>query len=668
MKQKTGKRRQSVTMFLLSLLMVFALLARIDVQAAQYHAGADGDTFQYGSSVLPGDQIGYRYDEKWDELNQIAGLNISYYDRNGAFLSTDEIRVEKDKIGKENSFIVKEYTGTAIAKEEFKDWKVTEIQISEEGCLTQVGFRARSKKDYNIIYELNGGRNDGRNPDTYEAGVGVEKFEAPDKYIIQENPRTVVYLQFEGWYSDPEFTEPVDSIPPTAEGDKTLYAKFAGDTYKITYELDGGTVYIPNPETYTNGVGLPKGSFHDADKEYHRFTGWYKKTAAGEVKVEQIPADWAGDLTLYARYEPDEYKITYELDGGTNGAGNPDKYTGGVGVESFADASKAGHTFVGWFLRGPEGTGEEEKITRIPESMHLDLTLYAKFAVSEYPITYVLDGGTNGAGNPDKYTYGAGVAAFADASKEGHQFDGWYETADFSGARLEKIADTEHRAVTLYAKFVKSDDSTKQGEPTKEEKFKNEIDINAKIRVAPVGSRFSLRWGKVSGADGYEVYATSAYGKYPKKATVSTKGNKTSAKIKKINGKKIGEKSAYKFYVRAYKLVNGEKVTLAESIPVFSISKKNTKYSTTKHTRVEPKNLSLKSGGSGKIKGKTILFSSKKKALTKVPVKEFRFESTDKNVATVDAKGNVKAVGQGVCFVWVYARDGNAQRVKITVK
>ena len=46
------------------------------------------------------------------------------------------------------------------------------------------------------------------------------------------------------------------------------------------------------------------------------------------------------------------------------------------------------------------------------------MKLYAKFTANNYNIFYELDGGSNGEGNPDSYTYGIGVASLADAEKK----------------------------------------------------------------------------------------------------------------------------------------------------------------------------------------------------------------------------------------------------------
>ena len=97
------------------------------------------------------------------------------------------------------------------------------------------------------------------------------------------------------------------------------------------------------------------------------------------------------------------------------------------------------------------------------------MKLYAKFTANNYNIFYELDGGSNGEGNPDSYTYGIGVASFADAEKEGHTFEGWYADAEFT-TQITSIDATQIRDVTLHAKFVEDEEeTTTEEESTTEE-------------------------------------------------------------------------------------------------------------------------------------------------------------------------------------------------------
>ena len=68
------------------------------------------------------------------------------------------------------------------------------------------------------------------------------------------------------------------------------------------------------------------------------------------------------------------------------------------------------------------------------------------------------------------------------------------------------------------------------------------------------------------------------------------------------------------------------------------------------------------------IKAKTVLVDKKKKQLSNAHAKQFRYASSNKKVATVSSKGKITAVGKGSCVVYVYARNGYAKKVKVTVK
>ena len=79
--------------------------------------------------------------------------------------------------------------------------------------------------------------------------------------------------------------------------------------------------------------------------------------------------------------------------------------------------------------------------------------LYAKWEPSSYPITYHLNGGTNGS-NPTSYTAGSNID-LDDASKTAYVFKGWF-TANTGGS---KVTATEgaNGALELYARWAIED-------------------------------------------------------------------------------------------------------------------------------------------------------------------------------------------------------------------
>ncbi len=203
----------------------------------------------------------------------------------------------------------------------------------------------------------------------------------------------------------------------------------------------------------------------------------------------------------------------------------------------------------------------------------------------------------------------------------------------------------------------------------REEQEKNALFLNAKLKVTQAGKKISVAWGAMPGADGYDVYIQYCGKKYTAGSITAVKGGKTTQiTLKKVNGKALDLKKNYKIYVLAYKLADGKKVTLAKTIAAHIVGKNNKTFTNARAVKVKKKSYILRKGKTAKISASTVLAQKGKKQLTDAHAKEFRYASTDKKVAKVSAKGKIKAVGKGKCFIYVYARNGFAKKVKVTVK
>ena len=205
-------------------------------------------------------------------------------------------------------------------------------------------------------------------------------------------------------------------------------------------------------------------------------------------------------------------------------------------------------------------------------------------------------------------------------------------------------------------------------EPTKEEKA--EISMNAGFKISQTGSKINIKWGKVKEADGYDVYVTYCGMDFNKKKPNKTlkKNSLVSTTITKINGKKINLKKNYKIYVVAYRMVEGKKVKLARTITGHIVGRLNTKYSNVRKITLSKSKYSVKVGKTVKVKAKTVLVAQSKKQLSDAHAAEFRYASSNRNIATVDKNGKVKGVAKGTCTIYVYARNGYAKTVSVTVK
>ena len=233
--------------------------------------------------------------------------------------------------------------------------------------------------------------------------------------------------------------------------------------------------------------------------------------------------------------------------------------------------------------------------------------------------------------------------------------------------------------VTIDVGFEKDNKNTDDGgeedqgdteKPTANGKtaYENALSINSKLKVSQTGSKISIGWGKVNGADRYEVFAAYCGEKPSKKPYKVVKNGKLRLTIKKLNGKKLNLKKNYKFYVVAYKMVNGKKKKLGKTVTAHIVGRKNKKYSNPKKLTVKKSKFTLYVGKSAKIKASVVLVNQKKKSLSDKHAPKFRYASALPKIASVSKNGKIKALAKGKVTIWVYAKNGYAKKVKVTIK
>ena len=224
-------------------------------------------------------------------------------------------------------------------------------------------------------------------------------------------------------------------------------------------------------------------------------------------------------------------------------------------------------------------------------------------------------------------------------------------------------ADTEITADTTYTYTYVKKDVPVVVAPEKED----ELSINAGFKVTQKGSKITIKWGKVKGATGYEVYAAYCgknFSKIPAKRTTT----KTSVAVSKIGGKKINLKKNFKVYVKAIKKDGNKSTQLAKTMTGHIVGRKNTKYTNAKSITLLTKTIDVEVGKTYPVNAKTVLVSKKKKQLSDDHATEFRYASANESIATVDKKGNVKGISAGTTKIYVYSRNGLAKAVSVTVK
>ena len=170
-----------------------------------------------------------------------------------------------------------------------------------------------------------------------------------------------------------------------------------------------------------------------------------------------------------------------------------------------------------------------------------------------------------------------------------------------------------------------------------------------------------LKWTKQTGADGYVIYGNLCNSKgktYKLVKQVTIKDNTTTSWI----DTKLASGTYYKYYIKAYKLVDGKKVWIAKSKVVHSTTTGG-KYGNAKSVKVNKTSVSLAVGKTFSIKAEQVL---KDKPIA--GHQNIKYESGNSKVASVTSKGVIKAKKKGTCYIYVYAQNGMYKRIKVTVQ
>ena len=261
---------------------------------------------------------------------------------------------------------------------DFDGWYIKsggkEIKVEKISAGTSMNLTLYAKfktADYTVTYDLNGGVNDEDNLTTYNKETA----------LFTLLPATKEHYDFVAWV-DAE-SNPVTEIAGGSSGNITLTATYVPKPYEIEYVMNGGVNAPENPATYDIETAV---TLLPATKAGSMFAGWYAENDITSEKIETIALGTTGKVTVYAIFEAYPFIISYNPMGGTLPEENPTGYDPAVGVASFNSATKAGHTFIGWYS-SPE-FNDGELVTEIPAGTEQNFVLYAKFVLGTEGIAY----------------------------------------------------------------------------------------------------------------------------------------------------------------------------------------------------------------------------------------------------------------------------------------
>ena len=194
--------------------------------------------------------------------------------------------------------------------------------------------------------------------------------------------------------SDGKLYAPGASVPADVT---ELTVQWTAPTYAVTLHTNGGTINNGNVTEYTYGVGATLPTADDMTYTGHTFKGWYDNKALTGTPVTAISDTETGDKEYWAKWEINQYTITYDLAGGT-AEGNPGTYTIETGAFTLKNPTKSGYTFTGWSGTGLDG--ENNMTVTIPTGStgNRTYTAHWRYNGSGHSYSYYTIKATAGAG------------------------------------------------------------------------------------------------------------------------------------------------------------------------------------------------------------------------------------------------------------------------------
>ena len=318
----------------------------------------------------------------------------------------------------------------------FKGWYTTSAYETEwnfdDNVMSDMILYAKWEiNHYEVVFETNSG-----------SAVDKQIVDHGEKAAIPGEPNREHY-EFAGWYSDENLTKEFD-FDTTIEAATTIYAKWTPVLYSIDYDYNGGSVSLDklNPVFYT--VETETFVLNNPDRDGYDFKGWTTKDDSKAETVVTISKGSSGNLKYKAVWEKKTYRVSFDSKGGSAVTDAAVRYE--EKITKPAVPTKAGYAFVGWYKEA-----SCKNVWDFDTDVVTDpLTLYAKWTLVNYDITYELDGGINHKENPSVYTVEDEVTLKA-PTKENYEFLGWTYKGEDTPQKIVTIAKGTHAAVSYTA-------------------------------------------------------------------------------------------------------------------------------------------------------------------------------------------------------------------------
>lgn len=225
-------------------------------------------------------------------------------------------------------------------------------------------------------------------------------------------------------------------------------------TYKVHFDGNGASETMEDQIfTYGTAQSLSTNRF---TKEGHAFAGWsLNPEGAGTdysdgQSVQDLTSDPNGTVTLYAKWTPNSYALTFDTAGGVPATIDAQQVAFGSHAKAVADPTKTGHEFTGWLSDEPTPqTWDLSSDSSSPTMPARDVSLTAQWSINTYTVTFSSIGDNVSAVTVN---HGDTITAPVPPARDGFIFAGWYDDPNCVLSPHD-FSVSVTRDITLYAKW-----------------------------------------------------------------------------------------------------------------------------------------------------------------------------------------------------------------------
>ena len=272
------------------------------------------------------------------------------------------------------------------------------LEVLNPGTLGSDGLKV-------VTLDLGGGKLGNSSEDIQIIVKTGSEFTAPaSDGLTRPDGNTGSYFMWLG--SNGKLYAPGASVPADVT---ELTVQWTAPTYAVTLNTNGGTINNGNVTGYTYGVGATLPAADDMTYTGHTFKGWYDNENLTGSPVTAIGGAETGNKEYWAKWEINQYTITFDTNGGSEIAPITQDY--GTEITAPDNPTRKGYTFKGW---------DKE----IPKTMPAEnITVTAQWEINQYTITFDTNGGSEIA--PITQDYGTEITAPDNPTRKGYTFKGW---------------------------------------------------------------------------------------------------------------------------------------------------------------------------------------------------------------------------------------------------